>query len=232
MQPSTAQEFDMLHKFKLVRSVGVVLFFTISSAPARAQETVANVRFGLNRKTTSHRVAEIFSKRGRFTVPHVGYTDFGQQSDYRAFMAGLGYDAFSSEELIVTTGFNLVQSAGKSSHNTLYIQPWVEGVYEGHEGFEAEVSVSPHIPINSSGLIQLMVEEAKVERRLTSFLKFGVGYGADKFRGERLEHKPFLTTTVRPWRENLGSLEFWWQRAPHGGSQVQLHWELTRSKEH
>jgi hypothetical protein len=198
-----------------------VFVLPLLSAPdAFAQDTVVIARIAV-RDAATFRFAEVFHQSGRWVFPDVGYVDYGS-SDYREFFAGFGRTLVESSKATVVGELYYLQAAGQASGSAKYVQPWVLVALRPAKRISSEMVYFPYVPLTSSARLQHVLERAKVEYAINNYLKMGAGYGAYQMRGSEWQHKPFVTATVSPPR--VGDIEFWVQRVPGNGVQLQVRY--------
>jgi len=209
-------------KIMIVVGIPLVLLDTASAQT----KTVVDARMGVQGDKATYHLVEAFQVRGRWIVPDIGYIDFAD-SDYREWFIGAGYRTLVTDRVIIANEVYFVESAGPDSRGARYLQLWTGVFYDFTSKLGGEAVFFPYIPLNDSGRKQWVIERAKLEYTIISWMKSGAGYGAYRFDDKKWEHKPFVTVTVTPFSGKFGSLELWYQKLPEGKSQAQLRYKLV-----
>jgi len=188
--------------------------------------TVVMARWGeradSNPYSTYH-FAEFFQVRGHWVYPDIGYVDFGHDN-YREFFAGGGYTFDPGKHFTAIVELLYGQSMGPAAHSARWLIPWTMLQYRIAPRLGAEASYFAYAPLNSTAVVQHVLERAKLEYKINPHWKIGAGYAGRITEGKSWQNKPFLTTT---FITKGGDFEFWFQRLPLNIVQVQLRYKLV-----
>lgn len=186
--------------------------------------TIGQFRMGTGE--AKYHSAEIFQTRNGWIFPDVGYLDFGDAKNYREYFAGFGYTPVESEHFTLAVELFYVQSDGPESNRAKYIWPWIGFNFSLGSKITGDVSGFIYLTIDERGPNQFVLEHAKLEYKLCSWLKAGAGYGTYRSGNDGWQDRPFVTATLTPAGGKYGSFEFWYEKLPGGETQFQLRLEL------
>jgi hypothetical protein len=222
VSPYTARTlFKTMTVTAAVRAALISAAMVIASATsASAQATAIVVRVAADDDGSTFRYAQVFHEIGDWVAADVGYIDYGNTA-YRELFAGFGRKLLKKPTLMILGELYYLQAAGSASAGEKYILPWVLTAFSLTPRIRGEAVYFPYLPLTGSATLQHVVERAKLEYAW-SRVKIGGGYGAYQFSGTDWQHKPFATLTVTP--PAVGDIEFWVQRVPRGGVQLQVRY--------
>ena len=194
-----------------------------TTVPDKTLDTFVIGRIGFYTGTgeTTYRYAEVFETYGKWIPLDVYYIDFGGAKTYRETAVGGGRTLYDSKQFTMIQEVYVSQATGPAAHGALYVQTWSYIVYHPNKLLSAEAVYLLYIPVNSAGRVQHVIERAKVEHDFGHF-KLGGGYAAYQFGDGDWQNKPMITTTLKAGK--LGSFEFWLQKMPTHGAQVQVRY--------
>jgi hypothetical protein len=170
----------------------------------------------------TYHFAEVFQVRHRWVFPDIGYVDFGH-NNYREFFAGGGYTFVQGKRVTAVGELLYEQALGPSTHGDRWLVPWTLLQYRITPKLGGEASYFAYAPLSSTAIVQHVLERSKLEYRVKSHWKIGVGYAGKKAKNNPWQNKPFLTTT---FITKEGDLEFWLQRLPRDILQVEFRYKL------
>lgn len=171
----------------------------------------------------TYHFVEVFQVRRRWVYPDIGYVDFGH-NNYREVFAGGGYTFVNGKHVTAVGELLYEQALGPSTHNDRWLVPWTILQYRITPKLGGEASYFAYAPLSSTAIVQHVLERSKLEYKIKSRWKIGVGYAGKKAENNPWQNKPFLTTT---FITKEGDLEFWLQRLPQNILQVQFRYKLV-----
>ena len=171
----------------------------------------------------TYHFVEVFQVRRRWVYPDIGYVDFGH-NNYREVFAGGGYTFVSSKHVTAVGELLYEQALGPSTHNDRWLVPWTILQYRITPKLGGEASYFAYAPLSSTAIVEHVLERSKLEYKIKSRWKIGVGYAGKKAENNPWQNKPFLTTA---FITKEGDLEFWLQRLPQNILQVQFRYKLV-----
>jgi len=172
---------------------------------------------------STYHFVEVFQVRGKWIYPDIGYVDFGH-NNYREFFAGGGYTLYKSKRITAIGELLYGQSLGPAAHSARWLIPWTELQYRFTSKLGVEASYFAYAPLNSTAIVQHVLERVKLEYKIKNRWKIGAGYGGKHVENKPWQNKPFLTTTIIT---KGGDFEFWLQRLPQNIFQVQIRYKLV-----
>src|ERR1700686_61317 len=172
---------------------------------------------------STYHFAEVFQVRGRWVYPDIGYVDFGH-NNYREVFAGGGYTFVNGKHVTAVGELLYEQALGPSTHNDRWLGPWTILQYRITSKLGGEASYFAYAPLSSTAMVQHVLERSKLEYKIKSRWKIGVGYAGKKAENNPWQNKPFLTTTLIT---NEGEVEVWLQRLPQNNLQLQIRYKLV-----
>jgi len=208
--------------------ISIVAGFALSALnTATAQEASTVDTYIIARTATgqgAYHYAQVFQQRGKWIYPDVGYIDFNNFDKYREVWVAAGAVLFETTHLTVIGEGHLTKALGPSSGGALYLQPWVLVSSNLTQRLGAQAVYFTYLPLNEAGLVQHVLERAKLEYDFRHF-KLGGGYAGYRSSAGDSQSKPFVTATIKAGA--IGAIELWLEQLPHNRVTVQVRYAKT-----
>lgn len=172
----------------------------------------------------TYHYVELLQLRGKWTIPDLGYIDFGHRN-YQELFLGAGRTLLDSKRATLIEELYFVQAVGSAAESARYLWPWTMLQLRLTTKLTSETLYFPYIPLNASGRIQHVLERSKLEYGIHKDWKIGAGYAGYKFANLPWQQMPFIATTIST---RVGAFELWLQKRQNGG-QIQLRYALIHS---
>ncbi len=173
----------------------------------------------------TYRVAEWAQMRGRWILPNVGYYDTGYGKD-QLWFTGVGADILRSKHVDWEQELYFSQEAGSESQNRRALWIWPVLDFRFRPRLTGQFVAYPTIPLDHAQRWGYDVDRSKLEWKVDSHWRTGVGYAGGICTSRTWQHNPFLTVTRK---SRAGDVEAWLERIS-GGAQVQLRYYLVRGE--
>ena len=89
---------------------------------------------------------------------------------------------------------------------------------------DGEAVYFPYAPLNSTAVVEHILDRVKLEYKFQKHWKIGAGYSGKHIENKPWVNKPFLTTTLMT---RGGDFELWVQRLPQNIFQIELRYKLV-----
>lgn len=173
----------------------------------------------------TYKVLEWEQMHGRWIAPDFGYYDSGYGRD-QIWFTGAGAVLYESPHVHWEQELYISQEAGPESTNRRALWIWPVVNLQPTPRISAQIAAYPTIPLNRSQRLGFDVDRAKVEWRMNSRWRAGVGYSGGMCSQQTWRSEPFVTLT-RTTR--VGNFEAWLQ-STHSGVQMQMRYLLVRGE--
>lgn len=204
---------------------------TRADAPTTATTSIYIARTGEYLEqpyTGTYHLFEFLQVRGKWIYPDLGEVDFSH-GNYRELFIGGGRTLYDSKKITLMEELYFVQATGPAAKSARYLWPWTLVDIRFTPKLTSETVYFPYVPLNSSATMQHVIERAKIEYAFNNTWKLGGGYGGYKSGNDQWQNKPLITTTVST---RAGAFEFWLQKMPGHGAQVQVRYSLAHTSKH